>query len=185
MHTNKVGLIIGSLRTQSYSRKIANLLITLSPEALNLEIIEIGGLTMYDQDMEATAPDPWQSFRIKIKSCSGFIFVTPEYNRSIPAVLKNAIDIGSRPVAENAWNGKPAAIISVSPGAMGGFGANHHLRQCLVFLNMAAMAQPEVYLAHINALFNDQGQMKNEDTTKFIQSFLDSYKTWLSRFADL
>ena len=182
MPTLKIGLIVGSLREKSYSRKIARLLLSLSLETLQSEIIELDNLCMYNQDLENNLPPAWQAFRTQIKSCTGIIFVTPEYNRSIPGVLKNAIDIGSRPVSENAWGGKPAAIISISPGVMGAFGANHHLRQCLVFLNVAAMPQPEAYLGKVDTLFDEQGNFTNEDTLQFLKSFMNAFQVWLARF---
>lgn len=178
----KIGLIIGSLREKSYSRKLAHLLISIASSPLDLELIELGDLPMYNQDLEDKIPAPWYQFRNQIRSCKGIIFITPEYNRSVPGVLKNAIDVGSRPVSENVWNGKPAAIISISQGNMGGFGANHHLRQCLVFVNVTAMTQPEAYIGKVDTLFNEQGQFKNEDSLKFLHTFLEKYKDWLSKF---
>jgi chromate reductase, NAD(P)H dehydrogenase (quinone) len=183
MATNKIGLLVGSLRKESYSRKIAQLLITLAPTNLQLEIIEIGGLGLYNPDLESSKPAEWETFRSQIRSSAGIIFVTPEYNRSVPGILKNAIDTGSRPPAENVWNGKPVAIISLSQGVMGGFGANHHLRQCLVFPNAFAMTQPEAYLAKVNTLFDDKGNFTNEDTRKFLLSFIKAFEIWISRFA--
>jgi chromate reductase len=119
------------------------------------------------------------AFREKIKAKDAVLFVTPEYNRSIPGVLKNAIDIASRPYGHSAWNGKPGAVASVSPGAIGGFGANHHLRQCLVFLNVPAMAQPELYIGNAAGLFDETGKIKNEDTRKLLQKFVDAFASWI------
>jgi len=185
MNNIKIGLIIGSLRADSYSRKVAQFLTKVAPPPLQLEIIELNNLSMYNQDLEKDLPAQWSAFRNQIKSCTGIIFVTPEYNRSIPGVLKNAIDIGSRPISENAWKDKPAGIVSISPGVMGAFGANHHLRQCLVFLNVAAMPQPEVYLGKVNTFFNENGVLINEDSKHFLEAFMQAYKIWLSRFANL
>src|SRR5437868_604208 len=141
-------VIVGSLREGSFSRKTARALITLSPEQLALEIVEIGGLSLYNQDLDPDrAPAPWLAFRERVRRADGVLFVTPEYNRSIPGVLKNAIDVGSRPYGKSAWERKPAAAVSVTPGSLGAFGANHHLRQACVFLDMPMMQQPEAYLS--------------------------------------
>lgn len=181
MANSKIAVLIGSLRKKSYSRKIAQLLISLPSKSLDLEILEIGNLPMYNEDLEEYLPDGWKTFRNKLRGYDGVIFVTPEYNRSIPGVLKNAIDVGSRPNGLSAWDGKPAAIISVSPGAMGAFGANHHLRQTLVFLNIAAMPQPEMYIGGVNKLIDQDGNFNNENTLKFIQSGMKAFEKWVFR----
>jgi len=135
-----VALIVGSLRKESFTRKIGNGLIEVAPSSLHIETVEIGNLPLYNQDLDPDAPPrEWVAFRDRIRPVDGVVFATPEYNRSIPGVLKNAVDVGSRPYGKSVWAKKPCAIISVSPGAMGGFGANHHLRQCCVFLDMPAM----------------------------------------------
>ncbi|MGZ6468398.1 MAG: NADPH-dependent FMN reductase, partial [Bdellovibrionota bacterium] len=139
MAQKNIAVIVGSLRKDSFNRKMANNLLKLAPETLKLEIIEIGQLPNYNQDLDEDPPRVWTDFRQKLKTFDGVIFVTPEYNRSVPGVLKNAIDVGSRPYGQNMWDGKAGAVISVSPGAVGGFGANHHLRQSLVFLNVPTM----------------------------------------------
>lgn len=175
----KIGLIIGSLRKESYNRKIAHLLKERAPKTLDLSIIEIDKLSFFNQDEEANPPSSWVKFREEIHSMDGFIFITPEYNRSLPAVLKNAIDIGSRPYGQSQWNNKPCAIISASVGAIGGFGANHQLRQAMVFLNMPCMQQPEVYLSFVDKLFDDNGKMNNEGTKAFLEQFLDKFATWV------
>ena len=130
-----VAVLVGSLRKDSINRKVAAALRELAPASLKLEIIEIGHLPLYNRDQDAKPPAEWAAFRQRIKGADAILFVTPEYNRSVPAPLKNAIDVGSRPYGQSAWNGKPGAVVSASPGAIGGFGANHHLRQSLVFLN--------------------------------------------------
>lgn len=175
----KIGLIIGSLRKASFNRKVANTLIELAPKSLDTKIIEIGQLPLFNQDDEATPPQAWVQFREAIKPLDGFILVTPEYNRSVPAVIKNALDVGSRPYGENLWNGKPCAIVSASVGAMGGFGANHHLRQSMVFLNAPCMQQPEVYLSFVDKLFDDQDHMNNEGTRNFLSQFMTTFATWV------
>lgn len=180
-----IGVIVGSLRKESLNRKMANVLIKLAPSSLSLHIIEIRDLTLYNQDLEDenNIPDSWKKFREEIKKCDGILFVTPEYNRSIPGVLKNAIDIGSRPYGKSAWTGKPAAVISVSPGAIGGFGANQHLRQTFVFLDIQAMQQPEAYIGQAGDLFDKSGEISKEETKKFLSKFIDSFAEWMQRLS--
>ncbi|EGO64635.1 NADPH-dependent FMN reductase, partial [Acetonema longum] len=141
----KIAVIVGSLRKDSFSRKVAKALMSLAPAGLTLEEVDIGQLAMFNQDFddEGITPAPWTTFRETMKQYTGVLFVTPEYNRSVPPVLKNALDVGSRPYGQSIWNGKPGAVVSVSPGGLSAFGANHHLRQSLVFLNVLTMQQPE------------------------------------------
>ncbi len=184
MATRKIGVLVGSLRKESFNRKMAKALIEMQPGALKLEIIELGPLPMYNQDLDENPPEAWVSFRNHIRACDGILFVTAEYNRSVPAVLKNAIDVGSRPYGKSVWNGKPAAVISVSPSAMGAFGANHHLRQSLVFLNMPVMQQPEAYVGHADKIFNERGEISADRTREFLSGFINSYATWVERFPE-
>jgi chromate reductase len=177
--TNNVAVIVGSLRKGSINREVANALIALAPAALRLDIVEIGQLPIYNQDEDVSPPAAWTSFRERIKSADAVLFVTPEHNRSVPAALKNAIDVGSRPYGASAWNGKPGAVVSASPGAIGGFGANHHLRQSLVFLNVPAMPQPEAYIGGADKLFDADGKLVNDDTRKFLQGFMQTYAKWI------
>ena len=139
----KVAVVVGSLRKDSISLKIAHVLEGLAPDRLKLEVVAIRDLPLYNPDLEENVPAAWAAFRNKIAASDAVLFVTPEYNRSVPGALKNALDVGSRPYGKSAWSGKPAGIVSVSPGALAAFGANHHLRQSLVFLDMPAMQQPE------------------------------------------
>ncbi|HSC18598.1 MAG TPA: NAD(P)H-dependent oxidoreductase [Rhizomicrobium sp.] len=179
-----VAVLVGSLRKGSFNRMTAQALIDLAPQSLELEIVDIADLPLYDQDLDADKPPAqWTVFRERIRRAAAVLFVTPEYNRSVPGVLKNAIDVGSRPYGQSAWNGKPAGVISVSPGAIGGFGANHHLRQSLVFLNMPAMQQPEAYIGNCASLFDDNGKLTNESTRKFLKSFMDAFANWVARNA--
>jgi chromate reductase, NAD(P)H dehydrogenase (quinone) len=179
----QIAVIVGSLRKESFNRKMAKVLATVAPESLILEFIEIGGLPLYDQDYddEGKPPLAWTVFRDRLKSFDGFLFVTPEYNRSVPGVLKNAIDVGSRPYGQSVWGGKPAAVISVSPGAIGGFGANHHLRQSLVFLDVPAMQQPEAYIGGAAKLFDASGNITNETTFEFLRKFMDAFEAWVAK----
>jgi chromate reductase len=176
-------VIVGSLRKESFSRKMANALREVAPAALKLEIVEIGQLPLYNQDLDADPPAAWKEFRARVKQADGVIFVTPEYNRSIPAPLKNALDVGSRPYGQSAWDKKPAAVVSVSPGPIGGFGANHHLRQSLVFLNMPAMQQPEAYIGGADKLFDAAGKLTNDSTRGFITKVMEAYASWVEKHA--
>jgi chromate reductase len=180
MATRKIAVIVGSLRKDSYTRKVARALIALAPSELAMEIVEIGQLPLYNQDDDERPPASYLDFRNKIKGFDGVLFCTPEYNRSVPAALKNAIDVGSRPYGHSAWSGKPAGIVSVSPGALGAFGANHHLRQSLVFLDMPAMQQPEAYLGGVGAMF-DGDTLTNDATKGFLQKFITAYAAWVER----
>jgi chromate reductase, NAD(P)H dehydrogenase (quinone) len=177
--TRKVAVLVGSLRKESFNRKMALALAEVAPLSIKLEIVEIGELSHYNQDLDGSPPASWTAFRAKVAAMDALLFVTPEYNRSVPGVLKNAIDIGSRPYGHSVWSGKPAAVVTVSPGAIGGFGANHHLRQSLVFLNVPAMAQPEAYLGNAGELFDSEGKVKNEATREFLKKFLDAYAAWI------
>ncbi len=178
-----VAVFVGSLRTGSYSRRLALALAKIAPPALTLEIVEIGDLPLYNQDLDANPPAAWVALKERIGKADAVLFVTPEYNRSVPGVLKNAIDAGSRPYGHNAWDGKPGAVISISPGAIGGFGANHHLRQSLVFLNVPAMPQPEAYIGGGANLVDDQGDFANPSTRDFMTKFLNAFAAWIDRFA--
>jgi chromate reductase len=175
-----VAVIVGSLRKASLNRLVADTLAELAPAELKLDIVEIGHLPLYNQDLDNAPPAEWVAFRDRVKAAGAVLFVTPEHNRSVPAALKNALDIGSRPYGDSAWNGKPGAVVSASPGAAGGFGANHHLRQSLVFLNIPAMAQPEAYLGHADKLFDEHGKLANDGTRKFLQGFMQAFAAWVA-----
>lgn len=184
MATRKVAVLVGSLRKESFNRKVAKTLMQLAGTKLDMDIVEIGDLALYNEDIDAGSPPPaYTEFRERIKGYDGVLFVSPEYNRSVPGVLKNAIDVGSRPYGHSAWSGRPAGVVTVSPGAIGGFGANHHLRQMLVFLNMPAMAQPEAYIGGIAKQF-DGDTLTNDSTKAFLQTFIDAFATWVERHAD-
>ncbi|HRN80229.1 MAG TPA: NAD(P)H-dependent oxidoreductase [Ferruginibacter sp.] len=177
----KIGIIIGSLRTNSYNRKVAESLIKLNEENLDLEIVEILELPQYNEDLEAALPQSWAEFRNKIKSLDGVIFVTPEYNRSTSGALKNAIDVASRPWGHNVWNQKAGAVISVSMGPLGGFGANHRIRQMATCVNLPMMQQPEMYVGNVGSLFNEAGELTNTDTEKIFKNFLSAYAQWVEQ----
>lgn len=180
MKKYKIAVIVGSLRKESFNLKTAKTLIALAPESLSLDIVNIANLPMFNEDLEGTPPSEWVTFREQIAAADGLLFLTPEYNRSVPAVLKNAIDVGSRPYGGNSWDGKPGAIVSVSIGNISGFGANHHLRQSLTFINVPAMAQPEAYIGGAAELFNDQGELTNDSTKDFLKGFMTAFEKWVA-----
>jgi chromate reductase, NAD(P)H dehydrogenase (quinone) len=180
---HNVAVLVGSLRKESFSRKLAKAAIALAPPTLKLEIVEIGQLPLYNQDDEANPPAASVAFKQQVQKADAVLFITPEYNRSVPGVLKNAIDIASRPYGHSAWSGKPGAVISNSPGAIGGFGANQALRQSLVFLNVPAMQQPEAYIGGVSGMFDDKGTLTNETTREFLLKFLAAYAHWVERNA--
>lgn len=183
MATNRdVAVIVGSLRKESFNRKIARALPALAPAQLKLDMVEIGQLPLYNEDHELDVPAAYTAFRQRIDSADAVLFATPEYNRSVPGVLKNALDVASRPYGQNSWAGKPAAIISATPGALGAFGANHHLRQSLVFLDVPTMQQPEVYLAKINESLDGDGQ-PNDSLQKLLKKFMQAFAVWIDRNA--
>lgn len=177
--TRTVHVLVGSLRKEAFTRKLAKALMAQAPASLKLEIVEIGQLPLYNQDLDETPPEPWVAFRQRVKAADAVLFVTPEYNRSVPAALKNALDVGSRPYGQSVWNGKPGAIVSASPGAISGFGANHHLRQSLVFLNVPAMQQPEAYIGGVAALFDADGNLVNDGTRTFLTTFMTAFAAWI------
>ena len=150
---------------------------------MKLEIVEIGDLPLFNADLEANPPPAAVAFKARVKKADAVLFVTPEYNRSVPGALKNAIDVGSRPKGQSAWEGKPCAIVSVAPGAIGAFGANHHLRQSMVFLNMPAMQQPEAYIGGADKLFAEDGSISNPATKEFMTKYLAAFEQWISRNA--
>jgi len=180
----KIGILLGSLRKESFSRKLAENVATLFPGGYETEIVEIGNLPLYNQDYDDynEVPAEYTAFRNKVKGLDAILFVTPEYNRSVPAVLKNALDVGSRPYGQSVWSGKPAAIISQSPGNLSAFGANHHLRQSLVFLNMPVVQQPEAYIGNVATLFDENGKVTNESTVQFLQSFVDAFVDLIKKY---
>lgn len=173
-----VAVLVGSLRQDSVNRKVAKALADLTP-GLKFQFIEIGDLPFFDQDLESDPPAQWVRLREQVAAADAVLFVTPEYNRGLPAVLKNAIDVGSRPYGHSVWNGKPGAIVSVTIGATGAILANHQLRQSLVFLNVPALAQPEAYISNALSLFDDKGALINESTSGFLRKFGQAFSAWI------
>lgn len=174
--TKKIGFIVGSLRKDSFNKLVADKFSNLLPDGFEAEFIKIDDLPFYNEDLDSIgeAPEAWTRFREEIKGLDGVFFFTPEYNRSVPAVLKNALDVGSRPYGANVWAGKPGLAVTVSPGGIGGFGANHHLRQSLVFLDVPTLQQPEAYIGNIANLVDENNDIA-EPTVNFFKLIIDKY----------
>jgi NAD(P)H-dependent FMN reductase/ketosteroid isomerase-like protein len=177
----QVAVLVGSLRAGSVSRKIARALIERAPQNLACRLVEIGDLPLYNEDLEQAVPPAWQAFRAALRGSQAVLFVTPEYNRSVPGCLKNALDVGSRPPKQSVFDGLPAAVVSVTPYKLGAFGANHALRQTFVFLNMPVLQQPEAYIGGAADLLNEAGQVKDAETDQFLQKFMAAFAEWIGR----
>ena len=183
-NTRDIAVLVGSLRRDSVNRRVALALAGLAPEELKLDLIELGTLPFYNQDFDADAartPASYDAFRARIGRADGVIFVTPEYNRSFPAVLKNAIDVGTRPYGKSVWTGKPAGVVSASMGALGGFGANQLLRQQLANVNMVVLQQPEIYLGGADKLFDSDGNVAVLSTQELLRSYVETFAAWARR----
>ncbi|WP_454628090.1 NADPH-dependent FMN reductase [Bradyrhizobium cenepequi] len=167
--------IAGSLRKESFSLKIARALAKLAPSSLKLDVITPHGISFFNQDLEANPPADWLSFREKLQQSSGILFVTPEYNRSIPGVLKNAIDVGSRPYGKSSFNGKPVGIVSNSPGPLGGVSAAKHLQNILPGISGPILQQPEIYLNGIGDAFDANGELAKESLRPVLQQYIDAF----------
>lgn len=177
-----VVVLVGSLRRESVTRRVAHALMRVAPPSLVLREVDLAPLPMYNPDREGDTPLSWTQLRADVKAADGVLFVTAEYNRSMPAVIKNAIDIASRPSGQGVWNGKPGAVVSVTPSALGAFGANHHLRQSLVAINVLAMAQPEMYLSNAAKLVDAQGDVV-EESREFFTRFMAAFAKWVERLS--
>jgi chromate reductase, NAD(P)H dehydrogenase (quinone) len=176
----KIAIIVGSLREASLNRKVARSICAMRNDNLECSMIEIGDLPLYNQDSDANPPEQYVRFRQQIAEADGVLFVSPEYNRGIPGVLKNAIDVGSRPYGQSAFDKKPAAIVTASPGSIGGFGANHQIRQAAVFLNMPVMQQPEAYLGHVSDdSFDADGCLKEGPLKELVASLAHAFHDWV------
>lgn len=178
-----VGYFVGSLATASLNRRLARALVRLAPPQLTLTEIPFKDLPLYSYDYDASYPAVATAFKNAIAAVDAVLFVTPEYNRSVPGGLKNAIDVGSRPYDESAFERKPAAIASQSPGPMGGFGANHALRQSLVFLDMPTLQQPELYLGGSARMLGRAGMPSDDGVRCLLKAFMDAFALWIERYA--
>ncbi len=182
MANYKIAILVGSLRKDSINRKVARSICGLRGDSLDCGIVEIGDLPLYNQDYDGSPDEPesYARFRERIAAADGILFCTPEYNRGVPGVLKNAVDIGSRPYGKSVWHKKPAAIVSASPGAIGGFGANHQLRQACVFLDMPVMQQPEAYLGHVSdASFDGDGCLPDGPLKELVEKLAHAFHDWV------
>jgi chromate reductase len=176
----KIAIIVGSLREGSLNRKMARAICAIRGDNLDCSMVEIGDLPLYNQDLDTNPPEPWARFRDQVRPADGVLFVSPEYNRGVPGVLKNAIDVGSRPYGHSVFDKKPAAIVTVSPGSIGGFGANHQIRQACVFLNMPVMQQPEAYLGHVSDdSFGEDGQLKDGPLKELVTTLAHAFHDWV------
>jgi chromate reductase len=178
----QIGYVVGSLRKDSLNRKLANALIKLAPPDFNCKELRIGDLPLYNQDDDRAQAPEVQRLKSELRAVDAVIFITPEYNRSIPGVLKNALDHASRPYGQSAWAGKPAGVIGISIGAIGTAVAQSHLRTILAYLDMPTLGQPEAYLQSKDGFFDEAGNIANGDTKKFIHGWMDKYVAWVKRF---
>ena len=177
----KVAIIVGSLRKESFNRKVANELIRLAPKGLDMEIVELKDLTFFNEDIENNPPQEWLDFKDQIEKSDAVLFVSPEYNRTLPGVLKNAMEIGARPPKKNSWKGKPGAVVTVSPGAIGGMGSNQTIRIAASNIHISVMAQPEAYIGGIKDKLLEDGVTVNEKTEKFCVDFLEAFEKWVTQ----
>jgi len=182
MPKRRVAVLVGSLRKDAFSRRLALALREVQPDSLELEIVEIATLPLYNQDLETDSPPAaWQEYRKRLDAADAVLFVTPEYNRGMPAAIKNAIDVGSRPYGKGAINRKPCAVASSSPGGLGGFGANHQVRQSVVFLDMPMMQMPELYVGHVDKAVDASGKPASDATRELLQKFMQAFAAWIER----
>ena len=177
---HKIAIVVGSLRKDSLNRKVGRSICAFAGDILDCGIVEIGDLPLYNQDLDGDPPAQWTRFRETIAASDGVLFVSPEYNRGIPGVLKNAIDVGSRPYGQSVFDKKPGAIVTVSPGSIGGFGANHQIRQAAVFLNMPIMQQPEAYFGHVSDdSFDESGCLRDGPLKDLVMVIAKSFANWV------
>ncbi len=178
-----VGVIVGSLRKGAYTRMLANAVEELAPSSWRVSQIGIGELSLYNQDLETANPPPaWTAFRSEVSRVSAVLFITPEYNRGMPGALKNAFDVGSRPWGHSVWNGKPTAVMSLTPGPLGAMAAHQQVRHTLSVLNSPTLPGPEVYLHSAAGLFDEHGKLANDDTRKIVTTLLAAFENWINRF---
>ena len=179
--SHHVVAIVGSLRKESYTLKIANAVTRLAPDTLKLNVVTLHDISFFNQDLEATPPADWLKFRETLQKSDGVLFVTPEYNRSIPGVLKNAIDVGSRPYGKSSFLGKPTGIVSNSPGPLGGVSAAKHLQNILPGISGPILGQPEIYLNGVGDAFDEKGHLTKESLQKVLQQYIDAYAAFVEK----
>ena len=183
MNTYRIAVMVGSLRKASWNKRLADVVVALAPAQLDIRFVRIDDLPLYNQDEDEDQREPVRRMKQEVRSADGVLFVTPEYNRSIPGVLKNAIDHGSRPFGDSAWEGKPAGIVGASPGAMGSALSQQHLRNVLASLDMPTLAQPEAFVQVHDGVFDSKGGVSDEPLRVFLQEWLDRYAAWVAKFA--
>lgn len=183
MSQYQIALLVGSLRRDSFNRRLADALVELAPPELAFQHVRIDDLPLYNQDDEASPAEPVQRLKAEITASQGVLFATPEYNRSVPGVLKNAIDHASRPYGQSVWAGKPAGVVGASVGAPGASMAQQHLRNILAYLDMPTLGQPEVFIQVTDGMFDERGKLAREDTRQFLQSWMDRYAAWVQKHA--
>jgi chromate reductase, NAD(P)H dehydrogenase (quinone) len=174
-------VLAGSLRKESFTLKIAKALTELAPDSLKLDVVTLHGISFFNQDLEATPPADWVAFREKLHHSNGVLFVTPEYNRSIPGVLKNAIDVGSRPYGKSSFLGKPVGIVSNSPGPLGGVSAAKHLQNILPGISGPILGQPEIYLNGVGDAFDDTGELIKESLQAVMKQYIDAFAVFVEK----
>ena len=182
MSKKTIGIVVGSLRKGSFNKSIANYVSSILPEGYEAKFIDLNGVDIFNDDLEGNPPESWTRLREEVKSSDAYLFFTPEYNRSVPAALKNALDVASRPYGQSVWSGKPAGIVSVSMGGISGFGANHHLRQTLTFLDVYPLQQPEAYIGNVMGLLDENGNLVNEGTQNFLKTYVAAFANWVEKF---
>ncbi|NYT70661.1 NADPH-dependent FMN reductase [Pusillimonas noertemannii] len=183
MNPYRIAVMVGSLRKASWNKKLADVIVSMAPAQLDFRFVRIDDLPLYNQDEDENQREPVRRMKQEVRSADGVLFVTPEYNRSIPGVLKNAIDHGSRPFGDSAWEGKPAGIVGASPGAMGSALSQQHLRNVLASLDMPTLAQPEAFVQVHDGVFDSKGGVSDEPLRMFLQGWLDRYAAWVAKFA--
>ncbi|WP_179402834.1 NADPH-dependent FMN reductase [Burkholderia guangdongensis] len=179
---HRIAVVVGSLRRESFNRALAHAVISLAPADFSFEFLDIGSLPLYSQDYDADFPDVAKRFKQSIEAADALLFVTPEYNRSMPGVLKNALDWGSRPWGTNSWARKPGAVLGTSPGATGTALAQQHLRNVLAYLDVSLLGQPEMFIKHDASRIDAQGNIVSDDTRKFLQGFVDRFAGWVRQY---
>jgi len=182
MSKYNIAVIVGSLRKDSFNRKLANAIVKLAPSEFTFKQVQIGDLPLYNQDDDTNQADSVKRLKNEIKAAHGLLFVTPEYNRSMPGVLKNAIDHASRPYGQSVWAGKPAGVLGVSIGVIGTALAQQHLRNVLAYLDVPTLGQPEVFIHAKDGLFDEVGNI-GADSKQFLQSWMDQYVAWVKKHA--